>query len=308
LPTKRLYVAMLQYEIYDNYTYSRQDRTDFLIDKINTAYNRLHTGAPDSRVIFLAPEYFFARKQFTSSDFMDGQAPYNPGQGEGASDKKRAKIAYTQSSKNSLVDKLKRLTANRPDFLLVPGTIHWRNHFYFKKIRNQFRDDTLYNQVRNTAPVMANGDVILSYDKHVDAGELDYDRRLRVGNENFVKPAEKYRYVGGSTPGIFTLWGMRLGIEICGDTSSSILKTACGTDRVDVHILVSAGSGANIQSCATVPDGLLLHNDGATYHTSQQVYRTNAGPPRALVAEPEAGVVDGDIRTWTVDVNHVLRT
>jgi predicted amidohydrolase len=144
---------------------------------------------------------------------------------------------HTQAEVRALREALLTATAGR-DVLLVAGTVG------YKDARGRYH---------NTALVIANGALLVGYDKCADGGDADLARRHRA------------RFARGSETPIVRWRGLDVGIEICRDHGDGLLRFRLLTApraRVDLHVVVSAGVGP--RHVAAGLGGVLVHVDGCT--------------------------------------------
>jgi hypothetical protein len=284
MPTLNLTIASLRFNVYENHVSSPDSRLDFVTQQVRDLSKDYYSTNANELLIITGPEYMFARKNYTHSDFNRDEfktwdvtkgVSFTPGPGdtavfantgkdmdEGLAE--RRKVAYSEKEKDAILRELKALSAGQANLLLAPGTIMWREYLYLKKVTRRL------SPVFNTAPIVANGAEVHKYNKKNPSDEIKVDYRLR--GTKYGDQAERYRFVPGTASGSFTWRGIRFGIEICADHSGSTLKSELGpVNRVDIHLMLSAGMMPVKNACAAKTGGLLVTNDGSLGDAAQQV-------------------------------------
>lgn len=313
-----LKVAMYQFDVYNAIATGVDGKVEAIIERINAAYTQLSDPSdPRSHVIFLGPEYLLARKAGASlSGNVDADEDIEEHEDQDEDPKQRWKVCYKASAKRAALEQIATSTSARPDLLVVPGTILWREYVYLKSLRRFFTApipgvQRVKSKVFNTAPILYDGVIMHEYDKKRDAGELKSDPRLmKLYGDN----AKRYEFVAGTKTGCFSKWGLNFGIEICADHSSRILQNECiGLGRmVDVHLLISAGmTAAKGNSAFEKEYGALLHNDGSLTDKSQGCYSYQQAPEGQpafmgkLTSIDDSGTLLGydDVKTFTVVID-----
>lgn len=313
MTTLNLTIASLRFNVYENHVSSPESRLAFVTREVLDLVRDHYDVRPGHLLLITGPEYMFARKNYTLSAFNrdefkawdKSKAPsFTPGPNDTAifadtgNDMeeglaKRRKVAYSEAEKDAILKEMGTLTKGHANLLLAPGTIMWREYLYFKKMTGR------QSPVFNTAPILANGSTVHRYDKKNPSDEIKADYRLRgteYGDQN-----ERYRFVPGTESGCFSWNGIRFGIEICADHSGKALKNELGPgNRVDIHLMLSAGMTPDLGGCAAKAGGLLVSNDGSLEAGSQQVNCvTAAGLLQALprLATTQTTVV------WQAQIN-----
>lgn len=293
MATINLTIASLRFDVYENHLSKPESRLAFVTRCVRDICQQHHSTLANRLLIITGPEYMFARKNYTSSDFNDpafktwdptkaatvtkagGNLTYaNTGADMEEGLAERRKIAYSEKEKKAIVEALSAETSAHPNLLLAPGSIMWREYVYFKKLRagiEQLREGSL-SPVYNTAPVLAGGETVHTYHKKHPSDEIKTDVRLR--NTAYGDQAERYRFVPGTASGVFQWKGIRFGIEICADHVAGKLRNELGAGaRVDIHLLLSAGMMPDIKATGARAGGLIVNNDGSLADSSQGVNR-----------------------------------
>jgi len=284
MPTLNLTIASLRFNVYENHVSSPDSRLDFVTQQVRDLCRDYYSTNANQVLIITGPEYMFARKNYTHSDFNrdefktwdvtkgvsftrgpDDTAVFaNTGKGMEEGLAERRKVAYSEKEKDAILRELKALTGSQANLLLAPGTIMWREYLHLKKLTRRL------SPVFNTAPLVADGAEVHQYNKKNPSDEIKVDYRLR--GTKYGDQAERYRFVPGNASGGFAWRGIRFGIEICADHAGSTLKGELGDgNRVDIHLMLSAGMMPVKNACAAKAGGLLVTNDGSLGDTSQQV-------------------------------------
>jgi Carbon-nitrogen hydrolase len=282
MPTKDFNVAMYVSEVYNDPVSNPTTKLNLLVQAIQDAHQELHSATPNQLCLFLAPEYYFARKAGTSSstDFSGQDVSLVGGVAADEAAKVRRKIYYTADEKDAIVKRIAQASTSCQGMLIVPGSILWR----FDKKLPAF----VYKpRATNSACIFLDGQEITRYDKHSDAGEMKGDPRLV---SLFKKDYEdNYVFVQGVKSGVFTAGGVKLGIEICADHTNSTLEKECAATHsaLDVHIIISAGMSVFQSKVCIKKTGtsFLTHNDGSRTPKSQTV-RSWQGTPAKLTEIP----------------------
>ena len=293
MATKNLTIASLRFDVYENHISKPESRLAFVTRCVRDICLQYHSPLANNLLIITGPEYMFARKNYTRSDFNDpafkawdpmkaatvtdtgGKLTYaNTGADMEEGLAERRKIAYSEKEKKAIVDALSSATSAHPNLLLAPGTIMWREYVYFKKLRagiEKLREGSL-SPVYNTAPVLAGGETVHLYDKKNPSDEIKTDVRLR--GTAYGDQDERYRFVPGTASGAFEWKGIRFGIEICADHVGRKLRNELGEGtRVDIHLVLSAGMMPDAKFNCAKSGGLMINNDGSLTDASQAVNR-----------------------------------
>jgi predicted amidohydrolase len=299
MPTLNLTIASLRFNVYENHVTSPVSRLDFVKREVRDLCQDHYSANSNDRLIITGPEYMFARKNYTLSEFNreefktwdvtkgvsftrgpnDTAIFANTGQDMDEGLAERRKVAYSEKEKDAILRELKALTAGRPNLLLAAGTIMWREYLYLKKLTGR------KSPVFNTAPIVANGAQVHEYNKKNPSDEIKADFRLR--GTAYGDQAERYRFVPGTASGCFTWRGVRFGIEICADHAGATLKGEVGAgNHVDIHLMLSAGMMPTMAGCVAKAAGLLISNDGSITDASQQVNGVTAAGLLQPVTHP----------------------
>ncbi|WP_425261085.1 hypothetical protein ACPOLB_09435 [Rubrivivax sp. RP6-9] len=214
-------------------------RLQDLSDAIDTAFDTIGptvpvpVGAPALPLnIFVAPEYLFKKNDHRCKT------------GNQIS-------SYTVDEKDQILAALGTLSASRPNFLLIGGSVFWyealqKKHWWNKQPRDE---------VHNTVAVFHDGNLLLSYDKMNDCGEL---------SPEIPAEAKKQTFVRGLQHGLFTCDGLQCGVETCLDHDKGELHAA-GTN-LDIHFVASNTVSVTASKVACGAGGLVI--------------QANACPPR----------------------------
>lgn len=230
------------------------------MDAVITDFYRTATAAmPHTSIpplyIFVAPEYYFK--------------------------KSIGERCLSRVERNQVIDAMRLLAGSMPNLLLVPGTIIWRKELTAKGLakahqriaaRKAFdggftvtkelprkvpgrlarltgRAAELPDVAYNTAYLYF-GQSVYRYHKMNDVGEL-----LQGDTQN-----DDLVFVPGCGNNVYLISGLKIGVEICGDHDSGMLR-----DAVDVHIVTSATvarKGTNIRARL---GGLFIHADAGHF-------------------------------------------
>lgn len=293
MPTKDFNVAMLVSDVYNDPVSSPTTKINLLVQAIHDAYQELHSATPNQLCLFLAPEYYFARKAGTSSgtDFSGQDASLVGGVAADEAAKVRRKIYYTADEKDAILKRIAQASGSCHGMVIVPGSILWR----FDKKLPAF----VYKpRATNSAFVYLDGVQIARYDKHSDAGELKGDPRLvSLFKKNYE---ENYVFVQGVKSGVFSAAGVTFGIEICADHSNSTLEKECNAAHslVDVHIIVSAGMQVFPSKTCIGKTGrnFVTHDDASTTNKSQTVQSWQGTP--AMLKQVTPTKQTNDLKFW----------
>jgi hypothetical protein len=320
MATKNLTIASLRFDVYENHISKPETRLAFVERCVRDICLQYHSPLPGNLLIITGPEYMFARKNYTRSDFNDpafkawdpmkaatvtntaGTLTYaNTGADMEEGLAERRKVAYSDKEKKAIVDALSTATSAHPNLLLVPGTIMWREYVYFKKLRagiERLREGSL-SPVYNTAPVLTGGETLHLYDKKHPSDEIKTDVRLR-GTE-YGDQAERYRFVPGTASGAFQWKGIRFGLEICADHVGAKLRNELGAGtRVDIHLLLSAGMMPDHKFNCAKSGGLMINNDGSLTDASQAVHRIEStGQLKSI----NRAASNNEWRAWTTTID-----
>jgi hypothetical protein len=320
MATKNLTIASLRFDVYENHISKPETRLAFVERCVRDICLQYHSPLPGNLLIITGPEYMFARKNYTRSDFNDpgfkawdpmkaatvtntaGTLTYtNTGADMEEGLAERRKVAYSDKEKKAILDALSTATSAHPNLLLVPGTIMWREYVYFKKLRagiERLREGSL-SPVYNTAPVLTGGETLHLYDKKHPSDEIKTDVRLR-GTE-YGDQAERYRFVPGTASGAFQWKGIRFGLEICADHVGAKLRNELGAGtRVDIHLLLSAGMMPDHKFNCAKSGGLMINNDGSLTDASQAVHRIEStGQLKSI----NRAASNNEWRAWTTTID-----
>lgn len=320
MATKNLTIASLRFDVYENHISKPETRLAFVERCVRDICLQYHSPLPGNLLIITGPEYMFARKNYTRSDFNDpafkawdpmkaatvtntaGTLTYaNTGADMEEGLAERRKVAYSDKEKKAILDALSTATSAHPNLLLVPGTIMWREYVYFKKLRagiERLREGSL-SPVYNTAPVLTGGETLHLYDKKHPSDEIKTDVRLR-GTE-YGDQAERYRFVPGTASGAFQWKGIRFGLEICADHVGAKLRNELGAGtRVDIHLLLSAGMMPDHKFNCAKSGGLMINNDGSLTDASQAVHRIEStGQFKSI----NRAASNNEWRAWTTTID-----
>jgi hypothetical protein len=321
MATKNLTIASLRFDVYESHITKPESRLAFVERCVRDICLHYHSPLAQNLLIITGPEYMFARKNYTNSDFNDpafkasdpmkaatvtkpGGIPTFANTGadmeEGLAE--RRKVAYSEKEKKSIVDALSCATSAHPNLLLAPGTIMWREYVYFKKLRagiERLKEGSL-SPVYNTAPLLSGGEAVHSYDKKNPSDEIKTDVRLR--GTAYGDQAERYRFVPGTASGAFEWKGIRFGIEICADHAATKLRNELGAaGRVDIHLMLSAGMVPTKNGNCAKAGGLMINNDGSLTDASQAVHRVE---PTGVLKKIDPAASNTEWRAWstTLDV------
>ncbi len=201
-------------------------RVNLLAPAMQRAYAPIQaaSAAGQTLAIFMAPEWYF----------------------------KRPKTPYTEADKDLIIQKLRALSAGYPNMLIIPGSIVWRGVVGGQMV------------IKNTAPVIMNGNLLRVHDKNVNAGDTDSYR---------AEAAAEYERGKGTDSNFFNIGNVKFAIEICGDHSSSararneyVAHPPPGTENgVDVHILISHGAPFQAPKNLARQGGFALQSDASPH-------------------------------------------
>jgi predicted amidohydrolase len=321
MATKNLTIASLRFDVYENHISKPESRLAFVERCVRDICQQHHSSLPNKLLIITGPEYMFARKNYTQSDFNDpafkawdpmkaatvtktgGELTYaNTGADMEEGLAERRKVAYSEKEKKAIVDGLSSATSDHPNLLLAPGSIMWREYVYFKKLRagiERLREGSL-SPVYNTVPLLAGGETVHVYDKKNPSDEIKADVRLR--GTAYGDQAERYRFVPGTASGAFQWKGIRFGIEICADHAGTKLRNELGAaGRVDIHLILSAGMMPTKNGNCAKAGGLMINNDGSLTDASQAVHRIE---PTGVLKTIDPVASNTEWRAWatTLDI------
>ncbi|MBV1883202.1 MAG: hypothetical protein KUG82_16300 [Pseudomonadales bacterium] len=153
-----------------------------------------------------------------------------------------APTPLSRSDKHSIYGKLKTLSGQYADLIIVAGSI-----FYQK-------GGTVHaKKGYNVVPVLHNGQLIHKYYKKMDDGNLKAADNQAAWNYKDTDP-------------IFQVNGITFGIEVCGENSDpqhSLQKWVQnnGGARVDVHIWLAGTTAHSKNNLAAKVGGYCLHSD-----------------------------------------------
>jgi hypothetical protein len=217
--------------------------------------------------VVIAPEYTF--RENPAAVVRDKSLTYhnkeksNPGVFEHYKNSKLATTILSAFDRQFLISALSIATQRR-NVLVVPGTIFWAQSepqykiSTFKKIRSVRAPGV----ARNTCDVIYRGNLIHSYNKHLDAHELD----------NFEM--NTYTFMPGINAGTFEASGLKIGVEVCKDAGSRTLQTAL-FDRENPHATTNQlqRPAENMNFGDVGLDLQLLVSDGAKFLPSMMAIR-----------------------------------
>ncbi|MBI5355738.1 MAG: hypothetical protein HZB68_04760 [Candidatus Aenigmarchaeota archaeon] len=139
----------------------------------------------------------------------------------------------TREDKDSMVERLLEYSRGK-DTLLFPGTVVWKDESGLMK---------------NTIPVISNGEVVFEYSKMHDGGEVNLAKYHNL--------TASY----GSVPGRFSWKGYDFGLEVCRDHFMATL-TASNAKSVDFHVIVSCGMDVWFDNVVSKELGYVMMCDG----------------------------------------------
>ena len=193
------------------------------VAQANAAIDHVKGTAVGTKLL-VVPEYYFS--DMGGAFTADGSAP----------------TPLSRGDKHSIYGKLKTLSSQYADLLIVAGSI-----FYQKG--GTIRSKKGYNVV----PVLYNGHLYHKYYKKMDDGNLKNADAEAEWNYKEKNP-------------VFQLNGITFGLEVCGENSDpqhSLQKWVqnSGGPRVDVHIWLAGTTGHSKTNFAARVDGYCLHCD-----------------------------------------------
>lgn len=206
--------------------------------------------------VFMVPEYFFRKNDWTATP-----------------------TPFSEEDKDDIVARLRDLSADYPDVLLIPGTIfHCSDatpHVNVAAPENlAVGDGADFDRVvvqdghlvKNEAPILWDGAVYTWSRKHRDAAELPAAERGDYAYE--YRPATVHTVCQFQFPDDLMI---RCGLEICQDHATARLKHVKGNVR-DLHIqfIISAGTNAYPKNAVTPVNGLIFRCDGGSVACSRE--------------------------------------
>jgi hypothetical protein len=231
-----------------------------LTDKVEEA--KLHMlanpdpGGEKTLAVLTAPEWFFMK----------------PGQ------------PFSATDKQTIVTKVKALSASAPNMVIIPGSILWSG-----------TNDADQKMLKNTAFSVMNGQLLHEVDKYAEGldtkpyvarqqSEVDPTRTV-ADTEDAKRKNNQWTAGGGRVnedrdedqaqnqdqSSIFAVGALSFSVEICADHNSKRAKMEMESKNVDVatngvhvQIIVSAGANPNESNRATKVGGIAISNDAAT--------------------------------------------
>lgn len=251
------------------------ERTNYFIDFISRAERQFtQSGEELALRIFLAPEYFLARRE-----------PYSLGFDPSKNSRhipevfKPRKRTISQTKFNTFQNNIQKHAENTinpeqnqaknkaqpKDYLIIAGTaLVETSPFSFKRNDNQFK---------NAVALLMSSDKCESYQKMEEIHELGDPKHLneiKAYNKHVLQYAGKLvpqelTYQKGDKHGLFTVQAgghsLTIGLEVCLDHQ---MKTLAGhlkeqTRKVDVHIILSAPTNTYLDAVCARNNGLVVH-------------------------------------------------
>lgn len=306
---KTITVASMVYDVYDTNISSKDSRLKACLAALREAVYKYYKGKQgnDHYMIFTGPEYMFARKNYTLSNFnTDDFIGTNVKKDAHGNDMEedldvRVKVGYSKDEKDDIVSSMKAATRNFPRLLVMPGSILWADN---KKLFASKKD------MYNTVPIFCDGQLVHEYHKKSPSDEIKADYRLRrdrLGIKKYKNYQErKYAFKPGSASNLFTHWGVSFGIEVCADHNQKFARKEVGDgNNVDIHCLLSAGMTPSAFNVAVGDGGVVIHNDGSTSPASQSVKTLSVNQHtngKTLDASNEITTGNEPVRVWQVTV------
>jgi hypothetical protein len=240
-------------------------------------YNAANVGLPQGGIpplfIFVAPEYYFKRTL--------------------------TQRCLTKGERDRTRTAMSALAQTMPNLLLIPGTVAWRKPLdkkAYKKATQRMETRVAMggytgatNLPKPTSPYIGKGkatgdaayntaylymgDRIMKYHKMEDAVELAADDTGAV-------------FVPGDGNNVFTVSGLKIGVEICADHASHHLKQA-----FDIHIVTSATVGRKDAHVMAKDGGLYIRADSG----DAEITKVDRYADQALTAAPNAAVTTPQI-------------
>jgi hypothetical protein len=240
-------------------------------------YNAATLGIPQGGIpplfIFVAPEYYFKRTL--------------------------TQRCLTKDERDQTRAAMSALAQSMPNLLLIPGTIMWRKPLDKKAYekatqrmktrvaiggytgatelpkpaspligKSKVKGDAAYNTA-----YLYMGDRVMKYHKMEFAGELAAEDTGAV-------------FVPGDGNNVFTVSGLKIGVEICADHASHHLK-----QPVDIHIVTSATVSRNDAHVMAKHGGLYIRADSG----SAEITKVDRDADQPLTAAPNAAVTTPQI-------------
>lgn len=204
------------------------ERLQTLAGNIEKAASAREKVGGETLTVFIAPEGYFGRL----SEMQN--------------------MLYSEKEYQYVVSELQKISRKYPNILIVGGAIHWKKEpaedpghkaGLYQGPEQVPEKHTAYTYV--TSPVVHDGEVFL-YNKHVATGGETNPKAI-TQKMFMATHKEKVAQSPGETVGFFKVGGLNIGIEICGDYSYSVLRTALDklfkekVINVDYHVLIAAG-------------------------------------------------------------------
>jgi hypothetical protein len=249
--------------------------TRIVTDFYNTATAALPQGGIPPLFIFVAPEYYFKRTL--------------------------TQRCLTKDERDQTRTAMSVLARSMPNLLLIPGTIMWRKPLVKKAFTKATqRMDTRVAMGGYTGatavPEPTKGGM---FSKSKATGDAAYNTAYLYMGERVMK-YHKMEYVGelaaedtgvvfvpGDGNNVFTVSGLKIGVEICGDHECHRLKQA-----VDIHIVTSASVTRTDAHVMAKDGGLYIRaNSGDSEITKVDRYAEDAltAAPNSTVTTPQIG-------------------
>jgi predicted amidohydrolase len=163
----------------------------------------------------------------------------------------------SRDDKHNIYRRLKTISAQVPELLLIAGTIAYRKGKIFK--------DTY-----NVCPILLNGNIIKKLYKSNDDGVYQVNGTFRTKND------------GGKGVPVVTVGGITIGLDICMDFNNNRLGAYLQANRLarpDIHIQISGTNAMGTPSAQAKVGGVYVHCDlggkGANGATAWQVTAQN---------------------------------
>jgi hypothetical protein len=214
--------------------------------------------------VFIAPEGYFS---YLDPEVRSGE------------DKRHQ---YRKEEYEEIVYALKNFSIKVLNILLIPGSILWyeaaqKQPEYLVKDKKYKAEEIEYTY--NTSPVAFEGDIFL-YNKHVDSGgDIDPERaNQKMKMDKITKTGNE---VDPKNIGYFSVGGLHIGLEICGDSGAEILRNGLKkiygdkNPRVDFQILIAAGQ--NPSNKGYLSDGWVINADHQFNGISFSAYKIEGG-------------------------------
>jgi hypothetical protein len=249
------------------------------------AYRNILQGRPEIEpatsplFIFAAPEYYFK--------------------------KSNGERCLSRDERDRFVNEMSKLSATRPRLLIVPGTIIWKKPMNEKaRSKAQMRILAREKQIRESsadAPEVMEKRLEKMNSKRTaltwPSGSQDAVQFLAYNTAYLFYEGTTFKYhkmtdyvelteddartetlfIPGRVRGVFSIAGLKIGVEICGDHKTGMLD-----QLVDIHLMVSASTN-KIDAHVWARDGGLFFNAADQYSEAFQVRR--AGGSSSITAE-----------------------